>query len=717
MSASIADRVAQCLAAFKAVSSAAAGIDGGKDPTVQVISNEVSRLRLWAGNIGAHRRGRSSLDYRLRDASTLRVQVIRLLENLQDSLDDARAVLTGERIPWDQMPPDGDDSDEEPDEELEIEGLGFETELSQLSSNIAETIDCLLKLSMSIRNPASHDRYMAWKHTDTAFFNSADINHVLSKFRDIDEWLADRLGKAISRRRQYFRYRESHGQKMAQGLDFDSGQTEADAISTVASSIPLAMKDPTAGSKPVRLDEDDHSDTGLSQTSFAPTVADSGVRKIPPLPVQAEKGPFQCPFCHMLISVSSTLQWKIVLRQMKSMVDDTSGWTTCFANIGHHGDALIPVRYALEEVDLDALAESSEIVSTLNRDFQCPLCKETSDSIKLYQRHVGRHQAELALFALPDIEDGDEDGSEQNDDLIESDVSSHCSDNEQVAGNIKYYWASSSTERPAQVSESFQNQDGSIPERTLDDQEPEGGQEATDPDSESEFSKFSEGCRARFPDLTPQEIRGAFSFLKRTSLEARETIREQESSLDRRFQDEDPIEAPEKTKAEYKAHQRDRERGTSPRSLTLGSFSNIPSGPEQNLQEVSTLEPPRGRRREKVDKDAIEEYRKEDAERKLKERNEAGELEKEYKGTVEEQLLKHGLDEKEINGNLEDKPIPTYTRMARRHVSLETLRVYNIDYLIDEDPDYVLIKRWVPEEEQDTSLKDDMKVPTVEEPS
>ncbi|RWA08947.1 hypothetical protein EKO27_g6180 [Xylaria grammica] len=39
--------------------------------------------------------------------------------------------------------------------------------------------------------------------------------------------------------------------------------------------------------------------------------------------------------------------------------------------------------------------------------------------------------------------------------------------------------------------------------------------------------------------------------------------------------------------------------------------------------------------------------------------------------------------------------------MARRHLSLETLRVYNIDYVLDQDPEYVLIKRWVPEPEQD----------------
>lgn len=44
---------------------------------------------------------------------------------------------------------------------------------------------------------------------------------------------------------------------------------------------------------------------------------------------------------------------------------------------------------------------------------------------------------------------------------------------------------------------------------------------------------------------------------------------------------------------------------------------------------------------------------------------------------------------------------PTFTRMARRHLSLETLNHFMIDYMIDQDPEFVVIKRWVPEYEQD----------------
>ncbi|TGO89940.1 hypothetical protein BPOR_0086g00100 [Botrytis porri] len=45
---------------------------------------------------------------------------------------------------------------------------------------------------------------------------------------------------------------------------------------------------------------------------------------------------------------------------------------------------------------------------------------------------------------------------------------------------------------------------------------------------------------------------------------------------------------------------------------------------------------------------------------------------------------------------------PTWTRMHLRYLSIEVLKANNIDYVIDpDDPDYVLIQRWVPEDEQD----------------
>lgn len=116
------------------------------------------------------------------------------------------------------------------------------------------------------------------------------------------------------------------------------------------------------------------------------------------------------------------------------------------------------------------------------------------------------------------------------------------------------------------------------------------------------------------------------------------------------------------------------------------------------------------KRREKEAKDAVEKYKKDEADRREKAAKQKEEDEREYKRRLQEQLLKSGLDEKYINAIVEgkkiegDKPKPgeraTYTRMPRKHLSIETLRTFKIEYDVDQDPDFVIIKRWVPEWEQ-----------------
>lgn len=120
---------------------------------------------------------------------------------------------------------------------------------------------------------------------------------------------------------------------------------------------------------------------------------------------------------------------------------------------------------------------------------------------------------------------------------------------------------------------------------------------------------------------------------------------------------------------------------------------------------------------------AVEEFKIKEAEKRAKEKKEKEEREKEYARRLEEDLRKSGIDERQIALITKKKePIdpsrPTYTRMSRKHLSIETLRAHRIDYEFDQvrndshsskryanespqDPDYILIKRWVPEYEQD----------------
>jgi hypothetical protein len=139
--------------------------------------------------------------------------------------------------------------------------------------------------------------------------------------------------------------------------------------------------------------------------------------------------------------------------------------------------------------------------------------------------------------------------------------------------------------------------------------------------------------------------------------------------------------------------------------------------------------------KKKAAEEAVKEFQRKEIEKREKEKKEREQREKEYKERLEAQLVKSGLPEDQIKALLEGKKVtkeekdkqkqdqlarPTYTRMARRYLSIETLNVFRIDFTLDQvgsrpphhsqpfpctnssqDPDYVLIKRWVPEHEQD----------------
>src|SRR3954451_14695084 len=65
--------------------------------------DELGRLRVWASNIGAHQTGQSSLDYRLRDASHLKSETIKILQRTLQVLLNLRGVIEeGDDEPYDE---------------------------------------------------------------------------------------------------------------------------------------------------------------------------------------------------------------------------------------------------------------------------------------------------------------------------------------------------------------------------------------------------------------------------------------------------------------------------------------------------------------------------------------------------------------------------------------------------------------------------------------
>ncbi|KAL3954008.1 hypothetical protein ACCO45_011964 [Purpureocillium lilacinum] len=399
----------------------------------------------------------SSLDYRLRDSSHIRTHVIRLLQDLDELLEDALAIVGGYEFPWDQISDVKATTDQhEGTAEIADKGISVmdpnwspssneedstESELDQISVDVVDVVNCLLRLN-------------------TSHYELFDIRHVQSKFNDIDAILAERLGKAISRRRQYFKYREAHHMKLSRGLDLhraaDATTTAGSADpQTVASSIPQQLK---GGSDPMDgllVFSEDRSDSGHTQTSYASSAAGKEEYRIPPLPTAASIGPFECPFCYRIITATSTASWKrhvhedlrpyICLEKdclapekefprrhqwMNHMKQSHWSTYTCPASCGATFPSVSACQEHIAQRHLGAY-QASEIGVLirlgakplgLTEGISCPLCRDLLRSAQQYQHHVGRHQEQLALFALPIVEMDDEvvaqaevvDGSEES---------------------------------------------------------------------------------------------------------------------------------------------------------------------------------------------------------------------------------------------------------------------------------------------------------------
>lgn len=153
---------------------------------------------------------------------------------------------------------------------------------------------------MTIQNPSPHDRFLKASSIDTSYYEAHDIDHVRSKFPDASPLITERLGKAISWRRQFIKYSEAHRKRYKSGLDNNNGGIETQ--STIASSLPNVTK--------LGAYDPENSDA-VSQTSFATSVAGDDKLKVPPMPDGVDyDDEFECPLCYYIVSVKNRDAWK-----------------------------------------------------------------------------------------------------------------------------------------------------------------------------------------------------------------------------------------------------------------------------------------------------------------------------------------------------------------------------------------------------------------------
>lgn len=197
----------------------------------------------------------------------------------------------------------GSDSSSDSDEELE-KGLDHDDvshPLYEMKCQLREITRSLLRLSMSIQNPAPYDRYMAATSTSASFYEEFDLNHVKQKFPGMKSFLSERLSRSITAKRQFLKYSEAHRSRLKAE---DPGGHNMDSKSTKATSLPPALLSPKGES------EGDLDDIG-SFTSFAISKAADDSLRVPPFPETASyEDEFECPLCFCIICVPNWSGWK-----------------------------------------------------------------------------------------------------------------------------------------------------------------------------------------------------------------------------------------------------------------------------------------------------------------------------------------------------------------------------------------------------------------------
>lgn len=551
------------------------------------------------------------------------------------------------------------------------------SELSGVLDEIGHTIDCLLRLSITIRNPAPHDHFRSRTGAGLVdFYEPWDVKHAQEKFPNAEQGIAERLGKATSRRRQYFKYREEHVKKLAEGLDDDQ-----DKATTIASSIPRHLKGIETTD---HLAEFDDTESNVSKTSYAPSNADASLLRIPPLPKEYVDGPFQCPFCCMIVSIRTRGDWKKhVFRDLRPYVclasscatpeqlylrrgdwidhmkqDHWKAWRcpfTCSHLLHSKLDFLTHIKQSHPEGafarNLDTLDSLSSQPDLAKAKGPCPLCPFNIASHTHYASHVATHVEQLALFALPTnqgADHSDEDDSEASSPvyfpyLPSSDSSDgddkHVDGEELVTGGDAVH-ASARDEMSASLVD-----DAPLTIRRLK------GRHQAPP-----LPRYRRNAYAG-AELEAILLQNDHKDDESVTVNKYEPERYRQQDEEKRLKDRYKDEADEKDEEERKQREKDAEEAVA----------------KWKAKEAARIE-----------KERLEmEYTKAYLKRLQADLQRSGLSDKETNTIIEKEKIKREREEQKVVAN---RPVAfkhTYTRMSLRHLEIETLLFYKIEWEYD----------------------------------
>ena len=236
-------------------------------------------------------------------------------------------IISGQKVNEVWSLADSSDSSDSSEEERSVRGDEDEGEstssLQELLKAILASIYSLMKLSILIRSSPNRDDYVKAASRYNTWSAYPDIGHVREKYGSAaysQPWLLDRLGKTITRRRQFLKYRVEHHEKMTvekEVIEMPEKPDKSMVASTKATTF-VAHESSIVPNAPKPISE---AGSFGSLTSYDPTVFGMDgaptLLTVPSPPKMAFPDvefvygePFQCPYCFTEQIVKNKSMWK-----------------------------------------------------------------------------------------------------------------------------------------------------------------------------------------------------------------------------------------------------------------------------------------------------------------------------------------------------------------------------------------------------------------------
>ncbi|KAJ5881516.1 uncharacterized protein N7529_000188 [Penicillium soppii] len=189
----------------------------------------------------------------------------------------------------------------------------------------------------------------------------------------------------MARQRAILKYRERHHAKLSQGINSESDSKSAILSETVVTDVFKEVPGQFS---------DMASDAGVSETSYGGTLlegTDADAPKIPPIPkIGIENRPFECPYCFYIITVRDRRAWA------RHIFRDLMPYVCIFP-----GCSVPNKLYGSRRQWHHHIKQTHATATSTDSTYDCSICRQCSLPAITFQRHVGKHLEELALFLLP----------------------------------------------------------------------------------------------------------------------------------------------------------------------------------------------------------------------------------------------------------------------------------------------------------------------------